>query len=227
MDRDESSVGGIKNPMMPTQQLYYVTLVMDSVALLLASFITPIFLLGILLYILASRAYSSRNIRLKKYPITGFFTVFVFQGALVFFICYQALQPGNSLQVTWLPCLISSLLIGALYPLTQIYQHKEDKADGVITISYLLGKKGSFIFSAFFFLAATLLMYILLKEQNNLTFFYYFLILLFPVVLFFLYWMSKVWRNEAAADYKNSLVMNVLATFFTTSYFLLLTIHNH
>ena len=44
--------------------------------------------------------------------------------------------------------LAASLLIGGFYPLTQIYQHTADKQDGVTTISYLFGYKGTFIFAA-------------------------------------------------------------------------------
>src|SRR3954469_4435501 len=66
MDRDTGSIGGIKNPMQPTRQLYYVTLLLDAVAISLSCLISKWFVLGIVLYILASRAYSYRGIRLKK-----------------------------------------------------------------------------------------------------------------------------------------------------------------
>src|SRR5438046_6178372 len=75
MDRDTGSIGGIKKPLQPTKQLFYVTVIMDMVAVALSFIITPIFALGILLFILASRAYSWRKIRLKKYPIMGYLTV--------------------------------------------------------------------------------------------------------------------------------------------------------
>jgi 1,4-dihydroxy-2-naphthoate octaprenyltransferase len=128
--------------------------------------------------------------------------------------------------VPLLPCIISSLLIGALYPLTQIYQHEEDRNDGVITISYLLGKRGTFLFSMLLFLSATYLMYLLFERTRQVNYFYMYLLIMFPVVLFFLYWMSKVWHNENAADFKNSLLMNALSTFCTTVFFVTLIILN-
>lgn len=227
MDRDETPIGGLASPLQPTKQLFYVSVVMDFIAVLLSLFVSVVFALGILLYILASRVYSYRGIRLKKYPIIGFLTVFIFQGGLVFFLTYHAVIPGTTLDVPLLPIFLSSLLIGALYPLTQIYQHEEDKKDGVITISYLLRKKGTFVFSMCLFLLATLLMYFLLKEQERPNYFLFFLLYLLPVVLFFLYWMSKVWRDESAANFKNSLRMNVLATLCTTAFFITLIILNH
>jgi 1,4-dihydroxy-2-naphthoate octaprenyltransferase len=227
MDRDETPIGGLANPLQPTKQLFNISVLMDMAALLLSLVISPWFTLGILLYITASRAYSYRGIRLKRFPLTGFLTVFLFQGATVFYISYHAAHEAQTLDVPWLPCLISSLLIGALYPLTQIYQHEEDRKDGVTTISYLLGRKGTFVFSMVLFLAATVLVYLFLQGQDRLNQFFIFLLTLLPVVLFFLYWMMKVWRNEQEASFKNSLVMNILSTFCTIVFFTTLIILNH
>lgn len=227
MDRDETPIGGLSSPLLPTRQLFYVTAILDTIAVLLSLLISSFFLAGVLAYILASRAYSYRGIRLKKYPVIGFLTVFIFQGGLVFFITYHAVYPDTTMQVPFLPVLLSSLLIGALYPLTQIYQHKEDLADGVKTISYVLGKRGTFVFSMVFFLLATALMHELFSNQNALNYFFLFLLVLLPAVLFFLYWMARVWKNENAADFKNSLRMNVLSTLCTTAYFITLIILNH
>lgn len=227
MDRDETPIGGLASPLQPTKQLFYVSVTMDIAAVLLSLLISPFFSTGILLYILASRAYSYRGIRLKKFPIAGFLTVFIFQGALIFFLTYHAVSFSKTLAVPLLPTLLSSLLIGALYPLTQIYQHEEDRKDGVTTISYLLGKRGTFVFSMVLFLTATLLMYLLFNKAGNINFFFLFLLFLLPVVLFFLYWMSKVWKNESAASFKNSLRMNALSTLCTTAYFITLIIITH
>jgi 1,4-dihydroxy-2-naphthoate octaprenyltransferase len=70
-------------------------------------------------------------------------------------------------------------------------------------------------------------MYLLCKEHEELNHFILFLLFLLPVVLFFLYWMSKVWKDEKAADFKNSLRMNLLSTLCTTAYFINLIILNH
>lgn len=226
MDKDESPIGGLKHPLQPTKELFYITVLMDVVAGLLSLYVHPFFAVGILLYILASRAYSFRGIRLKKYPFTGFLTVFIFQGAWIFIITWVAVNKGPLAFIPWLPCLCSSLLIGALYPLTQIYQHEEDRKDGVITISYVLGKKGTFLFSMLLFLSATFLLYLRFYQQR-IQYFFLFLIIMLPVVSFFLYWMYSVWRNAKAANFKNSLVMNVLSTTCTTLYFTLLTILQH
>jgi 1,4-dihydroxy-2-naphthoate octaprenyltransferase len=219
MDRDETPIGGLKKPMQPTIQLFRITVIMDLLAIVLSLFISKILTLGILFYIIASRAYSYRRIRLKKYPIIGFLTVFIFQGAVIFFITYYSCNVNDSSAVPVIPDIVASLLIGALYPLTQVYQHEEDKRDGVTTISYLLGKKGSFVFSGLLFISATALLYFYFSQKDQLNYFFLFLICTLPVVLFFCYWMIKVWHNEAAANFRNSLLMNIVATVCTSGYF--------
>ncbi len=69
MDRDEGSIGGLKKPLPPTRQLWQVTMLMDILAIALAFFISLHFTMATGIYILASRAYSARSIRLKKYPL--------------------------------------------------------------------------------------------------------------------------------------------------------------
>jgi 1,4-dihydroxy-2-naphthoate octaprenyltransferase len=222
MDRDITPIGGLRTPLQPTRQLYRITILMDALAIILGLFISIYFSVGILLYILASRAYSSRQIRLKRFPVIGFLTVFIFQGALVYYITYIGTNTSTELNVPILPCIISSCLIAALYPLTQIYQHQEDRADGVITISYLVGKRGTFILSMGLFLAATFLMYLHFERKNEVNNWVRYLLIMLPVVLFFLTWMRKVWISDQEANFKNSLRMNVIATLCTTVYFVTL-----
>src|SRR5215213_1495413 len=64
MDRDETPIGGLSAPLQPTIELFYTSVVMDITAVVLSLIISSYFALGILLYILASRAYSYRRIRL-------------------------------------------------------------------------------------------------------------------------------------------------------------------
>src|SRR5215510_6073806 len=61
MDRDQTPIGGLRDPLQPTRQLFYVTIIMDVVAIAISFFISIYFAAGILLYILASRAYSYRG----------------------------------------------------------------------------------------------------------------------------------------------------------------------
>jgi len=226
MDRDEGPIGGLSKPMQPTKQLFYISVVMDILAILLSILIGYYFAAGILLYILASRAYSYRAVRLKKYPVIGYLTVVICQGALIFFLTWYGAGEVQLLQVPVLPMVAASCLIGGYYPLTQVYQHEEDKKDGVKTISLLLDKRGTFVFCGIIFSIATVVLFFTFYNQNNLRFFWLFLICMSPMALFFSKWMIQVWKDEKSADFKNSLTTNLLASLCTSICFLIMLIIN-
>jgi len=230
MDRDETSIGGLKKPAQPTKELFYTTVVMDIVAILLSSLISRYFTLGILAFILASRAYSYRGIRLKKYPITGYLTVIIFQGAVTFFLVYHGSQRNIIFHLPkdiWWALLASSLLIGGFYPLTQVYQHEADKKDGVRTLSYLLGIKGTFIYTGvIYFLAMLVLSFYFLisfepKEFMALATF------MLPVLVYFFVWAAKVWKDSSKADFEHTMRMNLIASACTNIGFITVLIMNH
>lgn len=227
MDRDETPIGGVQHPLQPTRQLYYATLLMDITALIASLFISLYFSFGLLCYILASRAYSYRGIRLKKYPIAGFLTVFLFQGACTFWLVYHGSSETLHRNIPLSGMLAASFLIGGFYPLTQIYQHQADKADGVHTLSYMLGYKGTFIFSAVVYSMAMLLLgYTFLSSGLSAQFFVLTLFFL-PILAYFLWWASRVWKDVGAADFKHTMHMNLLASAFTNFGFLTVLILNH
>lgn len=227
MDRDTTPIGGIAKPMQPTIQLFIISVLMDMVAIGLSFYISSVFAAGVFFYILASRAYSYRGIRLKKYPATGYLVVVLFQGAFTFFLVYYAAGLVKNIRVPLLPMLAASCLIGGYYPLTQVYQHQADKQDNVKTISMLLGIKGTFIFSGIVFALATIILFFTFFNQGNIQQFYLLVICMLPMVLFFCWWMKKVWQDDKQADFKNSLMMNVLAAVCTSTCFIILIIKNH
>ncbi|HEY9364558.1 MAG TPA: UbiA family prenyltransferase [Chitinophagaceae bacterium] len=227
MDRDTTAIGGISNPLLPTRQLFIFSVAMDLVAICLSVFISTIFAIGIILYILASRAYSYRGIRLKKFPVTGYLVVIIFQGAATFFLVYHGTNILKNWQVPLLPTLAATLLIGGYYPLTQVYQHEADRKDHVKTISMLLGIKGTFIYCGIVFALATLVLFCTFFKQHNIQQFYLFVICMLPMILFFSWWMKKVWEDEKNANFKNSLAINVLAAICTSACFMILIFKNH
>ncbi|MEO6720971.1 MAG: UbiA family prenyltransferase [Ferruginibacter sp.] len=222
MDRDTESIGGIKNPMQPTKQLFYLTILLDIVAIILSCFISMYFLIGIVAYIAASRAYSYRGIRLKRFPLLGYLTVVIFQGAVTFFLVMHGTSENKTLEIPVMGMIAASLLIGGFYPLTQIYQHKQDKEDGVITMSYLLGYKGTFIFTAIIYVLAVTCLAILLISTLQQTSFFIIQIFFIPVLVYFFWWFKKVLGNYEAANFANTMRMNVLASVCTNAAFITL-----
>lgn len=227
MDRDTGSIGGIKHPLQPTRQLLYSTVAMDSMAILLSCLISRFFVLGVLLYILASKAYSFRGIRLKKYPVTGYLTVMLFQGGLTFALVYHGCSMNKAALPPYPAMLAAGLLIGGFYPLTQIYQHQADLKDGVKTISYLLGFRGTFIFSAMVYTIAVGVLGWYFVHTRQLTGFFLFCISMLPVAVYFISWAAKVWQNKVYADYTNTMRMNIIASVCSNLAFILIFIARH
>ena len=222
MDRDTESIGGLKNPMEPTRQLFYVSIVMDVAGIVLSLLISQLFALGIIGYILASRAYSYRGIRLKKYPVIGYLTVMVFQGAVTFFLVMHGSSTDKTLQIPVAGIIAAALLIGGFYPLTQIYQHQQDKADGVTTLSMLLGYKGTFIFTAIvYFFSVSALAYQLISTLQ-LDSFLIIQIFFLPVLVYFVWWFKKVVQNNSNANFVYTMRMNLLASICTNAAFIVL-----
>jgi 1,4-dihydroxy-2-naphthoate polyprenyltransferase len=224
MDRDTESIGGLEKPPPPSRQLFLITILLDTMAILLSILISPLFAGVAILYIGASKAYSYRGIRLKKFPIIGYLTVIIFQGALTFFLVYYGSNADTKTGAPWQGMIISALLIGGFYPLTQIYQHKQDLADGVETISYRLGYTGTFVFCAVVYALAWLFMiqyFISMHEINKLL---VISILFVPVIVYFTGWFLQVKQNKSAANFKNTMRMNWLASACTNAAFIILLI---
>ena len=222
MDRDTESIGGLEKPPPPSRQLFLLTVVLDSAAVLLSFLIGPLFAGVALLYIGASKAYSYRGIRLKQYPVIGYLTVIIFQGALTFALVYYGSSMEQHWWGPWQGMLICALLIGGFYPLTQIYQHRQDLADGVKTISYQLGYTGTFIFCAMVYALAFTFMaqfFISSKQEVKLG---VVAILFAPVIVYFIRWFAAVVKDESAANFQNTMKMTWLAAACTNIAFIIL-----
>lgn len=226
MDQDDSPIGGLEQPMQPTRQLFIVTVVMDSLAVLLSLLVSMYFSIGVLLYILVSRAYSYRGIRLKQYPIIGFLTVVVFQGGVTYWLVYHGCSETLATNAPWPTLLAASCLIGGFYPLTQIYQHEADKADGVTTISYSLGYRGTFIFTAIIYVISFGLLAYWFLSTLQITGFVLLQLFFIPTLLYFFYWANKVWKDIAAANFKHTMQMNLIASVCTNLAFITILILN-
>lgn len=221
MDRDAGSIGGIKNPLQPKKQLFYVSVIMDIVAIALSLlFISGLFAGCLAAYIICSRLYSYRGIRLKQYPLLGYLTVVINQGSLVFFMVYHGSQEFFSNHMSWLGLLAAAFLIGGFYPITQIYQHEADATDKVTTISMLLGKKGTFIFCAFMYSIALLILWLYYSANELYIPFIVLIVFFVPVIVYFIQWFLQVLKNYNNADFKHTMQMNWLASTCTSLAFI-------
>ncbi|WP_229216637.1 UbiA family prenyltransferase [Dyadobacter sp. 3J3] len=229
IDKDEDSIGGIEKPPMPTESLFYLTVFLDALAVSLAYFfVSKLFSVCLILYIVASRAYSSKQIRLKKYAVVGFLVVTIFQGAFTYYMSIVGIT-GNAMPLnrdTIFILLGCSFQIAGAYPLTQIYQHKQDLRDGIITLSYKLGYKGTFIFTALMFALCNLFYYLYFQSQDSGMIFFIIQLFFIPIVLYFFYWFYLVYKNTENANFRNTMRMNWIAALCMNSCFFVLIIIN-
>lgn len=225
-DRDTGPIGALEAPPPPSKLLLHTANAMDAMAIILSMLVNYYFAALVVLFIVVSRLYSYRNIRLKKYPILAFIIVCICQGSGVF--CANVLGLA-SIDLLIQPSVIYAaiacfLFIGTLYPITQIYQHEADSQDGVKTISYVLGKKGTFVFSGIFFLLATFFIYLSFQGYHTIGNFWLFNLIMLPVTIYFITWAIRSFKNTAQVNFKNTMLMLILSATFNNIFFLILLI---
>lgn len=223
-DQDDGPIGGLASPPKPTKLLIQLCNIMDGVAILLSFLVNMYFVFFVAFYIVASRLYSNRGIRLKKYPVIGFLVVFVFQGVWIF--CANILGL-SSVKLLANPSVVfsaiaSSFFIATVYPLTQVYQHESDAKDGVKTLSMFLGIKGTFIFSALMFSVANLFIYLCFYTNETIINFWLFTIIMLPSTVYFLFWALRSFKNAAQVNFKNTMVMLILSALLNNLFFFIL-----
>jgi 1,4-dihydroxy-2-naphthoate octaprenyltransferase len=223
-DKDEKSIGGLKNPPPVNRGLYYLALLFDGIAIVLgAIMINVTFAIMLLIYGLVSKAYSHPAIRLKKYPITGWLVAGLFQGLFTFAMCYIGINKYG-IENTWhspvlIPGSLCSLMLWANYPMTQVYQHEEDGKRGDETFSRMLGIKGTFYFVGAVFTLVSIGFVLYFNAYLSLRYAIGFLIALLPVLVYFSYWFFKVSRDESKADYTHTMWLNFISSTTLNIYF--------
>ncbi len=222
-DKDEESIGGLEKPPPVDGELYRAALWFDAAALCLGLLVGWRFALALLVYGLVSKAYSWDKIRLKKYPIAGWLVVCFFQGAFTFLMVRQAhgqLLFAELLAPTHLyPALLSTAMLLGSYPMTQIYQHREDARRGDLTLSRLLGIRGTFLFTAVFFGATTVGFVWYFYTYVNTLAALLFPAFLTPVLLYFGYWFWQVLADAQRANFRATMRLNLLSAVCLNAYF--------
>ena len=224
-DKDEKSIGGLKNPPPVNKGLYFLSLLFDLAAILLGFLkISALFAVLLLFYGLVSKAYSHPSVRLKKFPIAGWLTVGIFQGFFTFLMCYVGINDfgiENLLNARVLiPATLSTIILLGTYPMTQVYQHEEDAKRGDRTISLLLGVRGTFTFVLIIFTLAAAGYVWYFYSFYELRFGIAFLMFLTPVVIYFLVWFLLVLKNPAKANFAYTMWLNFLSALCLNGFFI-------
>lgn len=214
-DQDEGPIGGMEHPPKAPAILRPISLGLDILALTIGFWQHWALGIGLLAYILASRAYSYRPIRLKRHPWAGFFTVLFFQGPWVILLVALFVPTEFQWDAVGQPGLLylaAALVLGGSYPLTQIYQHEADRKDGVLSLSALLGIKGTFRFCAIAFMLGGPALLFPLWQAGRTTALLLLASALLPVLLYFFWWWRVTNRDVQAANFRNTMRMNLLAS---------------
>ena len=231
MDRDTGSIGGLKNPPPVTRKLYYASIVCDVTGLLLCAITGWRNVLLLAVYVAFSKAYSWHGIRLKKYTYVSWLVIAFFQGGYTFMLAKMVAE--HNAHLSWFStqniiCMVvASLLIGGSYPLTQIYQHKEDSSRGDYTISYRLGIKGTFIFTLIMFVVSAGILFYYFNTYSQLSHFFIFSGCLAPVIGYYLYWFYKAVKDNSNADFAHTMLMNKISAVCMVVCFSIILFMNH
>ena len=229
-DKDKESIAGIKYPPKVTKELYYFSIALDVIGILLALCIHLTTAISMLIYGLISKAYSHPSIRLKKRPVVSWIIVSVFQGYFVFLVTYWAIHdiPISRLTTSMIqiPALLTTMMLMSAYPITQVYQHKEDRERGDFTLSLRLGVLGTFHFTALGFVITALgyVSYFFYYHDSQTMLLY--LILMIPLLIYYIFWYQKVIKSIDLADFEHTMKLNRLSALCLNAFFLLLIIFN-
>lgn len=208
-DQDKGSIGLIEHPDPVPNSLGYISIIMDLVGLILLYIINIYCSMLGLIYILASRMYSFRKIRIKKYPWASFFLVVLCQGTLIYYLTIFAM---GSKSIKIIDLFAASLMIGGTYPITQVYQHQQDQEDGVETLSMRLGILPTFQFCILlnaFFLLLLVLPEVLKANWLKASIIFGFTM---PLAITLLIWYSATRKNIEQANFKNVMRFNLLSS---------------
>ena len=147
----------------------------------------------------------------------------IFQGSFI----YLAVQAGagvpGMIQTDHLGyAVVSSLFLLGSYPMTQIYQHKEDELHGDYTLSRMLGVQGTFLFTSLIFLLASLLLCFLFYSDGRILSMIIYLAAMLPVNLYFLKWYYDFRKGKPVITFERTMMLNALSSLMLSGAFILM-----
>jgi 1,4-dihydroxy-2-naphthoate octaprenyltransferase len=142
-DRDEGPVGGLEAPPPAGPWLLKGSLALQGVGLALAALIDPRFFAVCLAYAALGFFYSHPSTRWKARPFASWAAVMLGQGVLGALAGVVASDEATVTGEAAWGLAGAALLVGALYPLTQLFQTEEDGARGDVTAAMALGRRGT------------------------------------------------------------------------------------
>ncbi|XP_021960717.1 uncharacterized protein LOC110856539 isoform X2 [Folsomia candida] len=228
-DKDEGSIGILEKPPTVTDELYWTTWALEGIAVLVgAVLLNSSFLATALLGVVFSKAYSHPAVRIKAYPILSWILVPVVQGYCSILGITGALlssSTGYQDMRIHLAGILTTLQLLAFYPMGQVYQHDEDRKRGDMTISLVLGVRGTFklAWCCAAVANAGFLLYFVTYYKNYGTVCLALLGSLVPPTVYAWGWSRRVWADEKAADFKGTMKLFWLGAMCNNLFYMWLT----
>jgi 4-hydroxybenzoate polyprenyltransferase len=167
-DRDVGPVGGLEHPPEVVAALLPFSLAVQGLGWIIAAFVNASFAVAYGAFVALSVAYSHPGVRLKARPLASLVVVGFGQGALAFVAAWAATrgEVGSLASIEGvLGAVAATLLILALYPLSQLYQTAEDAARGDRTVAVVWGARRCFAFAVLCMVLGGLAMLALLARR--------------------------------------------------------------
>jgi 4-hydroxybenzoate polyprenyltransferase len=156
-DKDKGPIGGLTNPPEMVEWMWFASLLIQMIGLLIAlpmgTFFIGIYVLSMLLFWL----YSSPWTRWKGDPHKSLFAIGISTGFNSVLMGYYATGFGPLYPSIWIAATGTTLVLLSLYPVSQIYQQEEDRNRGDRTFAISYGKHIVMRFFNYTFLLGVLL----------------------------------------------------------------------
>lgn len=142
-DKDEGPIGGLEAPPPPGPWLLPGSLALQGIGVGLAALIGLPFLAVCTIFALLGVLYSHPLTRLKGKPWPSWITVMFGQGALGAIAGVTAIDDPHLTPELAFGVVAAAAIVGAIYPLSQVFQIDEDTRRGDRTVAMMLGRAGT------------------------------------------------------------------------------------
>lgn len=145
-DKDKGPIGGLKHPPKMSRWMWMASLLLQMIGLLLALPMGSLFVSVYAVSMLFFWLYSTPLARWKGRPIKSLLAIGISTGFNSVLLGYLAAGHGTLSLPVLVAALGVSLILLSLYPISQIYQQREDSLRGDQTFAIQYGLTGVFTF---------------------------------------------------------------------------------
>lgn len=145
-DDDDGPVGGLANPPEMKSWMWYGAILLQLAGLLIAMFVSEEYVAVYILSMLFFWLYSSPLSRWKSHPIKSLVAIGLSTGTSSVLLGYFSAANNSLTFPVFMASLGAALILLSIYPVSQIYQIKEDQRRGDHTFAVAYGAWGVRLF---------------------------------------------------------------------------------